>query len=55
MAKRNDLLARAPDHYDLLTRIRSEDYATWYNPDVSFVTGSAMAAKAKAATSSAIV
>ncbi len=54
MARRNDLLRRAPDHYELLTRIRGEDYATWYNPDVSFVTGSAMAAGAKAATPSAI-
>ena len=59
MAIRNDLLMRAPDHYELLTRIRGEDYPTWYNPDVSFVTGAEMAAgaktaEAKAAASSAI-
>ena len=54
MTIRNDLLKRAPDHYELLTRIRNEDYATWYNPDVSFVTGAEFAPEAKAAASSAI-
>ena len=53
MAARNELMQRAPDHYELLSRIRSQDYPTWYNPDVSFAAEAA--AGADAATNLAIV